>query len=187
MNSKVNKEEVKHSGKFLEFKVIDWTDKNGNKAEWESIGRKGDTEAVSIVPILVPSMKYVIIKIFRPTVDGYVITFPAGLVDKGESYEASAVRELKEETGYVGSVIKTTPPNLSSAGMTDELVTVSVVHIDESLPENQNPIQNLESDEDIEVWLVREGDIKLFIDDEIKKGSVLSGRFTSYLLGKDLI
>lgn len=31
---------------------------------------------------------------------------PAGLVDEGESAETCAVRELKEETGYVGEVLK---------------------------------------------------------------------------------
>lgn len=31
-----------------------------------------------------------------------VIEVPAGLVDEGETAEESAVRELREETGYVG-------------------------------------------------------------------------------------
>lgn len=34
------------------------------------------------------------------------IEVPAGLVDAGEGAEQSAVRELKEETGYVGEVVK---------------------------------------------------------------------------------
>ena len=41
-------------------------------------------------------------KQFRPPIDKLVIEVPAGLVDEGETVEESAVRELREETGYVG-------------------------------------------------------------------------------------
>ena len=41
-------------------------------------------------------------KQFRPPINKVVIEVPAGLVDAGEGAAASAVRELKEETGYVG-------------------------------------------------------------------------------------
>jgi ADP-ribose pyrophosphatase len=45
-------------------------------------------------------------KQYRPPIDKIVIEVPAGLVDAGESPEASALRELKEETGYVGEVLE---------------------------------------------------------------------------------
>ena len=38
-----------------------------------------------------------------------VIEVPAGLVDEGESAEESAVRELREETGYVGVASEVSP------------------------------------------------------------------------------
>ena len=40
-------------------------------------------------------------KQFRPPVCKVTIEVPAGLVDAGESAEEAAIRELKEETGYI--------------------------------------------------------------------------------------
>lgn len=34
---------------------------------------------------------------------------PAGLIDAGETVEEAAVRELKEETGYIGVVSESSP------------------------------------------------------------------------------
>ena len=48
-------------------------------------------------------------KQFRPPINKVTIEVPAGLVDAGETAEQAAVRELKEETGYVGVASKTSP------------------------------------------------------------------------------
>ncbi len=48
-------------------------------------------------------------KQFRPPINKVVIEVPAGLVDEGESAEEGAVRELREETGYVGVAVEVSP------------------------------------------------------------------------------
>ena len=65
-------------------------------------------DAVGIVAILEKpdGPELLLQKQYRPPIDKICIEVPAGLVDEGESAESCAVRELKEETGYVGQVIK---------------------------------------------------------------------------------
>jgi ADP-ribose pyrophosphatase len=48
-------------------------------------------------------------KQYRPPADRVCIEIPAGLIDEGETAEMAAIRELKEETGYVGKITETTP------------------------------------------------------------------------------
>lgn len=68
-------------------------------------------DGVGIVAILQkPSGPELLLqKQFRPPVDKAVIEIPAGLVDAGESAAESAVRELREETGYHGVVSEVSP------------------------------------------------------------------------------
>ena len=49
-------------------------------------------------------MALVLQKQFRPPVGKVCIEIPAGLLDAGEDASACAVRELKEETGFVGTL-----------------------------------------------------------------------------------
>lgn len=48
-------------------------------------------------------------KQYRPPINKVVIEVPAGLIDAGETPEQCAIRELKEETGYVGVAEQTSP------------------------------------------------------------------------------
>jgi 8-oxo-dGTP pyrophosphatase MutT (NUDIX family) len=48
-------------------------------------------------------------KQYRPPIDKITIEVPAGLIDAGETAEQAAVRELKEETGYVGKASESSP------------------------------------------------------------------------------
>ncbi len=68
-------------------------------------------DGVGIVAILQKSSgpELLLQKQFRPPINKVVIEVPAGLVDANESAAQSAVRELKEETGYVGVAEEISP------------------------------------------------------------------------------
>lgn len=66
----------------------------------------------------------VLIRQYRYPLDGYIYEFPAGLVEPGEDYHDSAVREMKEETGLTLQPLKVDTmyekPYYTTIGMTDE-------------------------------------------------------------------
>lgn len=48
-------------------------------------------------------------KQYRPPADRVMIEAPAGLIDEGETPEQCAIRELKEETGFIGKATGRSP------------------------------------------------------------------------------
>jgi len=72
----------------------------------------------------------VLVEQYRPPINKAVIELPAGLVDKNESPEDAAVRELYEETGYVATrVIKSSPVIVSDPGMTNANMKLVVLEV----------------------------------------------------------
>ncbi|HAM50756.1 MAG TPA: hypothetical protein DCP92_08710 [Nitrospiraceae bacterium] len=86
-------------GKYLICRKITYRDSAGVVRTWETVERVNCEGIVAIVPITNDG-DIILIRQFRPTVNNYVIEFPAGLSDRGESLMAAAKRELREETGY---------------------------------------------------------------------------------------
>merc|ERR1712024_86047 len=81
------------------------------------------------------------------------VEFPAGLIDKGETAVDAALRELKEETGYVGerATVISSPELCMSPGLCDETVTIVVVTVDLDSEQNRNPKQCLDDGEFLQV------------------------------------
>jgi ADP-ribose pyrophosphatase len=91
-------------------------------------GRFENPDAVIIVAHHRPTSKIVATREYRVALGGYQYGFPAGLVEAGESIETAARRELQEETGLVVTrIVKTSPCLYSSAGITDESMTMVYV------------------------------------------------------------
>ena len=88
-------------------------------------------DAVVIVPYHITEKKLVVTKEYRVPLAGYEYGFPAGLIDPDETIEQAVRRELYEETGLnVVRILNISPPVYSSAGMTDESVSMVYVECD---------------------------------------------------------
>lgn len=73
---------------------------NGHTGEFDVIV---DKDNVVVVAFTV-DMRVVVFEQFRPGPELVVLNFPGGSVEKGQSPEEAAARELLEETGYVGTI-----------------------------------------------------------------------------------
>lgn len=124
-------------GRFLNLWEIDYETSTGFKGVWAFCTRKKEptlssptSDAVVIVATVrePDGVKLVLTAEYRLPVGGLEYGFPAGLIDKGESPADTAKRELKEETGLdVVRITQVSPPIVSSAGMSDEAVTLVFV------------------------------------------------------------
>jgi len=170
MMKKLNEKTV-YDGKWLSVSEIIYQNNEGKELSWECVHRKRSTVGVVIVARLMPSKRFILIKQYRPALDGYIIALPAGL---GFNDPDHALVELKEETGYVGKIIDVSPVLKTGASMINESGRVIYIEVDENLPANQNPVQALEDAEDIQVCLVTKENAKDFLLDQIKQGTAIA-------------
>ena len=160
---------------WLNLFNVSYADRNGVHKIWQvasrvkkpkCVTRDFDTpDAVVMVPFHKSKKKMVITKEYRVPLADYEYGFPAGLIDEGETVRDAARRELKEETGlYITRFIKMGPSIYSSAGMTDESVSMVYIECDGTPSTHRN-----EGSEDIQVMLVsREDALRLCNDASLK-------------------
>ncbi len=102
------------------------------RGRWEFADRQRTTGAVVIVAITA-EQRLILVEQFRPPLNAPTIELPAGLVGDepgtaGEACEAAARRELLEETGYVAESFTYLTHGPTSAGLSNEVVTVLRAH-----------------------------------------------------------
>ena len=151
------------STRWLALQTLTYKDQAGKLRKWDVCQRttRGDSaklagvDAVVILALLKTAASDVVetllVQQYRPPVNAVTIELPAGLIDAGGTAEQAAVRELKEETGFVGTVVSCSSATCMSPGLTDESVKLVVVDVDLDAPANANPTQALEETEYIQV------------------------------------
>ncbi|MEM4248573.1 MAG: NUDIX hydrolase [Candidatus Nanoarchaeia archaeon] len=171
------------SGHWLRIEKIIYSDHAGKRRDWESVARNKAKGAVAIVPVLIPTRNILLVSQFRPPANGRVLEFPAGLVDREEEVERTALRELKEETGYIGKILRIFPASFSSPGLSSEAVHLAIAEIDENAEENLTPVPEPDDGESLEVHKVRAELLSEFIDQFVCAGGYVDSKVLSFSIG----
>ena len=172
-------EKIDIPSKFLKLFRVHFN-RNGVEGKWDFISRKNKPEAaggerkadaVVIVPYHIAAdgkMTMVVTEEYRHPIGDYEWSFPAGLIDEGETAIEAAKRELFEETGLQTYDVGLVTPNIySSAGMTDESVQYVVLTC-----YGEPSGDNREETEDINVHFLNHTEcFKLTQDTEKKVGA----------------
>jgi len=135
--------------KWLNLYDITWADDDGRKRHWQLASRRPDAKCISgafsrpdavvIVPYHIGRRQMVVTREYRVPLADVEYGFPAGLVDAGETPAQAAERELQEETGLIaGRIVHVGPAIYSSAGMTDESVSMVYLECDGSVSDAGN-------------------------------------------------
>lgn len=139
-----------HLTDWLVLKQATCKNKDGKKFHWDYISRQNRHNVVSLICHSIDHQRILLLQEFRTPMNKWVIEFPKGLINAGETVEAAALRELKEETGYEGKIISASPFLATCAYLMDEMTAIVEIEVDES---NPGDTQREKAEEIIPFWV----------------------------------
>ncbi|XP_063425096.1 ADP-sugar pyrophosphatase-like [Mytilus trossulus] len=201
------KEEEISRGKWLSLNQITYTDPTGKERTWEAVSRtttQTGSDAVCVIAILKRMLKYdclVLVKQYRPPLKGYTLEFPAGLIDPCETAATCGLRELKEETGYIGTLKHESPVTCLDPGIGGTTCHLITAEIDGDIDSNIHPKNKLEESgesitrillhcfnsvsEFIEVLCIPTDELLNKLNDFTKQGVVVNTMVYSYAIAME--
>lgn len=140
------KQNLFYAGRKFDFEVNRLKLPNGSIGDWECIRHPGGAMAVPVTQ----QGQFVLVRQYRFAMQGRLLEFPAGTVEKDETPLVTIQREIQEETGYKAASWKTLGQFPNAPGYSDEIIYAFLATDLEKLAD----APELDEDEDIEVVLM---------------------------------
>lgn len=170
------KQRLSYKGRKFDFEVNRLRLPNKAEGDWECIRHPG---GALVVPVT-PGGKLVLVRQYRFTVQGRLLEFPAGTVEKGEDPLETVQREIEEETGYRGDRWKKLGQFFLAPGYSDEIIYAFLA--EEVTPSENPPAQD--DDEDIETVLLSPEEVEA----AIYSGDLLDSKsISSFVLARPIL
>jgi len=156
---------------WIVSKRVIYENDQGKVLEWDYIERTSERTSVLVMPRFKESGDLIFIRQYRVIFDRYVIGFPAGVLDD-DDVETCALRELEEETGYTGRVVRISPQLTLNSALIKETACCVVVELEEDATPKE---QKLEPSEKIEVHRVKKDRLDVFFEQAASRGDIIGG------------
>ena len=152
-----------HDGRFISRYDVTYTTEDNKTKVYEMISRNKNItsikelqneapDGVVIVATNIAGDKLLLNKEYRMAVGDYVYNFPAGLLDEGETAQAAAARELKEETGLeLVSIEDTLYDSYSAIGFSNETNQVVIGKADGTFAKSTSTMEEISA-----AWYTKE-------------------------------
>ena len=143
---KLIKPRLFYEGRKFNFEVSRFQLPNQSIGDYECIRHPGGSMAVPVTA----EGQFVLVRQYRFAMQGRLLEFPAGTVEKGEDPLGTIQREIQEETGYRAHTWKTLGKFPNAPGYSDEIIYAYLATDLEPLTE----ALALDEDEDLEVLMM---------------------------------
>lgn len=162
-------EKVAYKGKRITVEELHYKNPRTNQMIYREHVLAGN--AAIIVPVT-DDGNFIMIREPRTPIGLKVLAFPAGMIEKGETAEEGAIRELEEETGYRAEYIKKMFEVYTEIGYSDEKIEIFLAK------DLKYTHRHLDETEDIEVVRVPIEDAK----EMLRKNEIITSTETVALL-----
>ncbi|GAX36870.1 NUDIX hydrolase [Nodularia sp. NIES-3585] len=165
-----------YKGRKFNFEVNRLRLPNKAEGDWECIRHPGGALAVPVTD----EGKLVLVRQYRFAIQGRILEFPAGTLERNEDPQETIQREIEEETGYSAQKWDKLGEFFLAPGYSDEIIYAFLARDLEKL---ENPPKQ-DEDEDIETVLMTPEELEKAI---LNGEAVDAKSITSFMLARPFL